>query len=61
MSPIVALTLRADELDLFIAPELLERDKKIFVALFTVVHIYNRIFSPLHMTYTTFYRIKTFP
>jgi hypothetical protein len=57
----MTLALRADELYAFGSSKLFEWDKKIFVAVFTMVHIYYRIFSPLHITYTTFDRIKTFP
>ena len=53
MSPVMAFTFWTDKYEPVISSGHFERHEKVELAIFTMVHIYDRILSPLHPNYTT--------
>ncbi len=60
VSPFVALTFRTYKLYLIVSSRQFQRNEKINVTTFTMIHIYYGISSPLHRGYTTISSKKTF-
>ncbi len=53
MAPFVALAFWTNKLYTFLSDSQFQWNQKIYITIFTMIHIYYRILSPLHQGYTT--------